>query len=264
MYSNETFEPKILEKYFLDQSSLHELRNPICIMGVPDLTDLGLECTRYLIDQLNPEKILTINYSDFYAVCHINTPTGITELTSIDFYLLNGAENENDVIIVTGDGLPTSPIGINYLAEKIAEIISSFKPKHFLSITSALTPHPSLHPKTYLALTSEVVLSTFKNTNLKFDLFEKGLVIGLNGLAIGYAKELFNLEGGILLAEMFKSDSVDFKSVKAILEALNIVLKIEINLDSIKKKIKESIASNDTNPPPTEEILKKMRERIQN
>ncbi|MFX1295300.1 MAG: PAC2 family protein [Promethearchaeota archaeon] len=270
MYINEPFEPEIFEQYFQDLRHLEALNQPFCIIGMPDLTNLGKLCSKCLIQELNAKKIVSFYYSDFDPISIVKKQNQIAELINIEIHIVKRLQNEHDLILITSNGIPKSPIGNNYLADKIAEFISSYKTELIISITGIPIPHPSQAPRNYLAYTSDKLLQIFKidkkkyqNTNLRLQPLQKGIITGLNGLIIGYAESLYNVIGGILLSETDNSKETDYLAIKAILDVLNEIFDLQISYKSLTLKSSQIFKKEQKTPASKEEILKKIRKRIQ-
>jgi proteasome assembly chaperone (PAC2) family protein len=270
MYSEEPFEPQIIEQKFKDLSEFKTLKNPICIMGVPDLTTLGKDCTEFLIEELKAEKVMVYLYSDFAPIGLVTHQEEGIALTKVKFYVAQLPDKRGDFIIITGNGSPKSPIGINFLSDRIAEFVSSFEPKLFISIAPIPVSNPTQNPRVYLAHTSETLLPLFdienkkcRNENLRLETLDKGIVLGLNGTTVGFAKSLYNINGAILLSETFNSTNTDLIAVKAILSILNYVFELKLPFNSIPQEIKRESLVNSTNSLSRAEILKNIRKRLQ-
>ncbi len=270
MYSEEPFEPQIFEQHFKDLSEFKTLRDPICIMGVPDLTTLGKDCTESLIEELQAEKICEFLYSDFAPIGLVTHQEEGIALTKIEFYFAQYPDNRGDFIIITGNGSPKSSIGINFLSDKIAEFVSSFEPKLFISIAPIPVSNPTQNPRVYLAHTSETVLPVFDienkkclNENLRLETLDKGVVLGLNGTTVGFAKSLYSISGAILLSETLNSSKTDLFAIKAIFRILDYVFKLKLPFNSIQQEIKEKSVVNTTNAVSRADLLKSLRKRLQ-
>ncbi|NVM29694.1 MAG: PAC2 family protein [Candidatus Helarchaeota archaeon] len=269
MFTSEPFKPKIIEQYSQASSKFEELENPICIVGVPDLTQLGKYCVECLIQALKAEKILTYLFNDFEPIITSEQSKQPLELMQVDFYILKKLRETTDFILVKGNGSPTSPIGIHFLSDKVAEFICSFKPQFILSIATFPVEYATPTPRTYLSYTSEELLQIFKidqktrkNEALRLQLLQKGIVKGMNGLTISYAKSLYDVIGGILLSETVVSERKDYNAIFAVLEVLNAVLDLQLPLLSLKKDAKKYYENLQKKPLSKEDPLKQARRRI--
>ncbi len=271
MYINEPFEPKIVKRIFQDATKLKRLKNPICFLGLPDQTDLGFKCAGYLIQDLKAEKLLTYYFNDFDSIIQVEEHDQLTELPRVEIYNAKSSSPINDIIIINGSEIPTSPIGVHHLSHKIAEFVSSIQPQIFLSLATFPISYPLEFRKTYLAYTSEELLSLFRiekstqqNKNLGLHLLQKGLVIGPSGLSITYANSLYDVKGGILMVEALEQVKVDLVAVKTALKILNEIFHLQLSPASLK--IEESDYQNNfpKQLPSEDEILRTARRRVRN
>ncbi|NVM54444.1 MAG: PAC2 family protein [Candidatus Helarchaeota archaeon] len=269
MYVNEPFEPKTFEHYIQDPSLLKTLKHPICLVGMPDQTNLGRNCAEYLIQELKAEKVVIFNFNDFGPSISVEEQDRIVTLAKIEVYVVKKYHEIADLIIVMGNGVPISNIGIHFLSDKIAEFLSSLKPRLIISFASFPISYPTPTPKTYLAHTSEELLHLFKinkkthtNEDLGLQLLKKGIVLGMNGLIISYAKALYDTIGGILLSETVIQEKIDPHAVKAILEVINAVFNLNLSLASLRLDTKEYFKKVTPEPLSEDDLLKKARKRI--
>ncbi|HUX98838.1 MAG TPA: PAC2 family protein [Candidatus Deferrimicrobium sp.] len=269
MFVDEPFEPKILQQTFQDLSQLKTLKDPICIVGVSDLTDLGPHCVKYLIEELKAEKIVSYYYSDFEPICIVQEQDKTIELAKIEIYMVKNFQNTRDFIIITGIGLPRSPIGINFLSDKLAEFISSYNPHIIISISTIPISHSTQKSRIFLAQTSEKVINFFKideknhqNKELGLQLFQKGVVIGTSGLIVTYAQSLYNIIGGIILAEANEYEKIDFTAIKAVLDLLDKVFNLKLSFRSYNSDLEDYSKKQPVDWDSNEEIMKDVRKRI--
>ena len=271
MYAEEPFEPKLVAHYLWEHNQLEAIKNPICIIGVPDLSNLGQECINYLITELKAEKIAIFYCSDFPPISYIEKNSYTLDLTKIEFYLVQNFKDQKNLLLITGTDTPKSPIGLNYLAEKIVEFIIPMGPEVLIALATFPSRHPTHARQVFLTVTSDELLPLFKidkktthKTELGLQLLQKGIVLGLNSLVVAYAKEFHNLLGGILLAETEKSETTDLIAVKALLNVISTVFELPISLVSLNSNIKTFLKEKSTPSSRQGNILKDVRKRIQN
>lgn len=270
MYYLEPFEPKILVQYFRDQTYLENLIHPLCILGVPDLSNLGEISTKYLIKELNAEKILTYHISDFLPIGYVENQEGTFKLSYLDLYLIKDFHNSRDFIIITGNEAPLSPIGNHFVANMIADLLGSYNSELFISIASNPTSYSSLTPQLYFVSNFNELLQMFKldekthqNKELSLQLLQKGLIAGVNALSVSYASTFYNIPGGILLSEVLESVEIDYTAVKAILKVLDAVLKLQLSFKALDLDAKKFQKNYPKEPLSENEALKNVRRRIQ-
>ena len=270
MYYIEPFEPKILVQYFQDQTYLEDLKHPICLLGVPDLSNLGQICTRYLIKELNAEKILTYHISDFLPIGYVENSEGTSELANIEIYITKKYQESRDFIIITGNETPLSPIGNHFLANTIADLLSSYHLELFISIASIPTAYSSPTPQLYFVSNYPEILQRFQidekthqNKESGLQLLQKGVIIGVNALSISYASIFYNIAGGILLSEVIEAVEIDYVAVKTVLSLLDTILNLQMSFEALEIDAKKFQKNSKDKSESEKDALKKIRRRIQ-
>jgi len=176
------------------------LRNPICLIGMPGLGDIGKFAIDQLIGLLDATKAADIISSDFPAgaivdASIINTPKA--EL----YYVLDPAHKQ-DIILLTADAQPMSSQGIYELANFICDLFSKIKIRFIISFGAyPIETNSKEGTQIYISTTESGILEDFLiETNCKT--ISKGIIIGINGLIPSLAKLKYDIEGIVLLAAL--------------------------------------------------------------
>jgi len=270
MYYIEPFEPKILVHYYRDQTYLENLIHPLCILGVPDLSNLGEISTKYLIKELNAEKILSYHISDFLPIESLETQDNAFELANLSLYVFKDPQKSKDFIIITGNETPLSPIGNHFVANMIVDLLGSYNIELLISIASNPINYSSTNPQLYFVSNFNELLQMFKfdekthqNKELSLQLLQKGIITGVNALTVSYASIFYNIPGGILLSEVLEGIEIDYNAVKSILKVLDSVLNLQLSFKVFDLDTKEFQKNYSNEPPSEKEALKSIRKRIQ-
>ena len=144
--------------------------------------------------------------------------------------------SSNDLILLTGDSQPVVPGSEYILSEQLLDLITKFKISNIFSLASYVTGTFVNEPKIYGTATNQDIVKSFRSLNIST--LDNGNITGMNGLILGLGK-LRGIEGTCLLGET-SGYVIDAKASKNILEILNKILGIEINMDEINKRSKDT------------------------
>ena len=155
-----------------------------------------------------------------------------TSLSSIS----SGPLSSKDLILLTGDSQPVVPGSEYILSEQILDLITKFKISNIYSLASYVTGTFVNNPKIYGTATNQEMVKSFRSFNIST--LDNGNITGMNGLILGLGK-LRGIEGICLLGET-SGYVIDAKASKNLLEILNNVLGININMDEMNKRSKDT------------------------
>jgi len=218
------------------------LYNPICILGMPGIADIGKFALDSLIGQLNAENYMDIIFNDYPAGAIVDN--SLLSAPKAEIFFWKDPEKLRDIVLITADAQSLTPKGIYKISDFLAEIIKDFG----IKLIIALGAHPvssrkldSRNPKIFATSTNKILLDEYLE---KYDAFmiEKGVIIGANGLIPTLAKARFNIDGLVFLAEtdniaMVNEDITDLRASIALLEMLKnsftLPIKKEYSMDNI-------------------------------
>ncbi|MGZ5489228.1 MAG: PAC2 family protein [Nitrososphaeraceae archaeon] len=144
--------------------------------------------------------------------------------------------SSQDLILLTGDSQPVVPGSEYVLSEQILDLITKFKISNIYSLASYVTGTFVNDPKIYGTATNLEMIKSFRSFNIST--LDNGNITGMNGLILGLGK-LRGIEGICLLGET-SGYVIDAKASKNLLEILNNVLGININMDEMNKRSKDT------------------------
>ncbi len=207
------------------------------ICGFPGSGNVGKIAIDYIIKENSPIHILDI-YSSLFPPQIIVNEKGTCELVKNSlFFLDNQSKNdENNLILITGDVQPNIN-NFEYLwTKKIFELLESFNIKKVISLAAYVTGNFVDNPKIYGTCTNIKDLDILKKGEI--ELVANGFVSGMNGIIIGMGN-LMGLDGICLLGET-SGYILDGSSAYNVLSRLNKILNIKINLENMEEIIKET------------------------
>ena len=214
----------IIDK-ILKRIDVNELKNPVCIQGMPGTADIG----KVAIDQLvavlkeDVEKIMEVSFDDYPAGAIIND--SLLYAPKAEIYLWRDPKGRQDIFFVTADAQPMSPRGIYGISEYISNLMFKFGVKLILSLGGFPVEHCDKQTKVFISGTSKEVLEPYLDLP-NVEKISKGVVLGPNGLVPTLAKMKYDIEGLVLLAqtngyEAMQSDAYDLRASLTLIEILH-------------------------------------------
>ncbi len=213
----------IIDK-ILKEVDLNNLKDPICIQGMPGTADIGKVAIDQLTAALHPDKIMEICFDDYPAGAIINE--SLLYAPKAEVYLWKDPQEQHDIFLVTADAQPMSPRGIYGISEFISNLMSKFGVKLIVSLGGFPVERCNKSTKIYVSGTSKEVLTPYLNC-ANVEKISKGVVLGPNGLVPTLAKMKYDIDGIVLLAEtngyeaMQNNDSYDLRASIALIEILH-------------------------------------------
>jgi uncharacterized protein len=181
---------------------------------------------------INKKQIKNLSKLDVQLHQPVNEPNSNTSLKLADGSLFSS----NDLILLTGDSQPVVPGSEYVLSEQLLDLITKFKISNIFSLASYVTGTFVNEPKIYGTATNPEIVKSFRSFNIST--LDNGNITGMNGLILGLGK-LRGIEGTCLLGET-SGYVIDAKASKNLLEILNNVLGININMDEMNKRSKDT------------------------
>ena len=229
------------------------LKNPYLIVAWPGMGEVAFKATTYLVDKLKAEEFAEILSEDFFYLTTSIIQKGILnvpELPYSKFYYwknpatrrggsathfggnFGGRPEQNDLIIFVSNAQPDLAKAEDYCS-RITYIARTFKVRMVVSF--AAMPQPIDHtqsPNVWFTSTSQAINDDLKKYN--FNLLSEGQISGMNGLFLGMAKNK-GFPGFCLLGEipLYAIQIENPKASHAVLEALNKILKIQIDFTDL-------------------------------
>ena len=223
--------------------------NPICIVGMPGIADVGKFALDSLIGQLDAESLLDIIFDDYPAGAIVDDSLLSAPKAEILFW--KDPEGVRDIILITADAQSLSPRGIYKISDFLSELIDQFKIRLIIALGAYPVSSRNINnkvPKIYISSTNRNLTEQYlKESNC--EKIQKGVIIGANGLIPTLAKARFNIDGIVFLAEtdnlaIVNEDITDLKASITLLEMLKRSFTLPIkkkysieNIDDLTKNL---------------------------
>ncbi len=239
------------------------LNNPLCIVGMPGIADIGKFAVDQLIGVLKAKKYCDIIFNDYPAGAIVENSILSTPKAEILYY--KDPKSIRDIVLVTADAQAMSPRGIYEISDYITSILYNLGIKKIVSLGAYPIQkgerEDSCDKKVFVSTTHQDRIEKFLK-NPEMEKLNKGVIIGSNGLIPTLAKARFNIEGAVLLAETDKSAVLNdnFTDLEASIYLLDLigkhfhlpiessfnrkeVGKISKSLEDKRKKLEEQLES---------------------
>lgn len=217
-------------------SSLPGSKFPTLICGFPGSGYVGKLAIDHLIHELNASHLVDI-YSNTFPPQVMIKPDGTVDLIkNTMFYHESPTSPSLNMMFLTGDSQPSNPDAEYLLAETILEIASKFSVVHVYALAAYITGVFVQKPRVFCTASDMESLRSINTPDIA--VMDGGAITGMNGLIIGLAK-LKGMRGTCLLGET-SGYVVDAKASRSILEVLTTRLGLEISMDALDARAKDT------------------------
>lgn len=212
-----------------------KLRNPICIVGLPGIGNIGRIAVGYMVHQLKAKKFAELYSPYFFPFVMIHN--NMIHTLKNEFYYVKSSER--DMILLIGDCQTYDPKGHYEIVGKILEFLKECGCKEIITIGGFGTGKVSEEPKIFGAATNSVIIQKYKKYGIDFEVSDQiGTIVGASGLLVGLAK-VYAMEGMVLLGETTGFPIItDPTAAEAVLRMLEKILKTRIDLARLDEKVK--------------------------
>jgi uncharacterized protein (TIGR00162 family) len=212
-----------------------KLKNPICLVGLPGIGNIGRIAIGYMVHELKAKKFAELFSPYFFPFVMIHN--NMIHTLRNEFYYYKG--KDRDLILLIGDCQTYDPKGHYEVVGKILELLKELGCKQIITVGGFGTGQVSEKPKVYGSVTDSDMLKKYKKFGIDFDISGQiGTIVGASGLLIGLSK-LYGIKGMILLGETTGFPIItDPTAAESVLEVLRKILKIKLDLSKLDEKVK--------------------------
>ena len=213
-----------------------KLKNPICIVGLPGIGNIGRIAVGYAVQQLKAKKFAELYSPYFFPFVMIHNDAVHT--LKNEFYYYKNPKGR-DLIMIIGDCQTYDPKGHYEVAGKILEFIEKLGCKFIITIGGFGTGKVADKPRVYGVVSESEMSKEYKKYGLTFDIEGQiGTIVGASGLLIGLGR-LYGMKGLVLLGETTGFPIItDPTAAEAVLLILEKVLGLKIDLTKLEEKVK--------------------------
>lgn len=231
---NKTKSDSMIEtKIFMDKKP--KLKNPICLVGLPGIGNIGRIAIGYMVHMLKAKKFAELYSPYFFPFVMIHN--NMIHTLKNEFYFSKG--KENDLILLIGDCQTYDPKGHYEVVGSILDFLKGLGCKLIITVGGFGTGKVSEKPNVYGSVTNQEMIKDYKNYGINFDISGQiGTIVGASGLLVGLSK-LYGMKGLVLLGETTGFPIVtDPTAAETVLEVLERILKIKIDLAKLDERVK--------------------------
>jgi uncharacterized protein (TIGR00162 family) len=212
-----------------------KLKNPICVVGLPGIGNIGRIAIGYAIHQLKAQKFAELYSPYFFPFVMIHDD--MIHTLRNEFYYLK--RKDRDIIFLIGDCQTYDPKGHYEVSGKILEFLKSIGCKEVITVGGFGTGEIEEKPKVFGVVTNQKEIGKYKKLGVNFNIGgEISTIVGASGLLVGLAK-MHGIKGTVLLGETTGYPIItDPTAAEAVLGVLQKVLKIKIDLKKLDEKVK--------------------------
>jgi len=226
-----------------DETELHE---PVAVIGMPGVADIGKFAIDQLIGLFGANKVYDILFYGYPAGVIIDQSIISTPKSEVFFW--KDENNQHDLFFVTADAQPMNPREIYELSDYIVRLLVRYKIKFIVSLGGY--PVQSNHvvdPKIFVTATATKYVKKLVDKKICQEI-SKGVIIGANGLIPSLASIKFGVDGIVLLSEtsnmaLMNENITDLNASMKLIKVLDSLFNFSLNIDFSRKNV-ESMSKN--------------------
>ncbi|MDE1804339.1 MAG: proteasome assembly chaperone family protein [Candidatus Micrarchaeota archaeon] len=226
-------------------------RNPILIVGLPGIGNVGSLVGEHLRTELKAKKYATL-YSAHFPHQVIMQKSGGIRLVSNRFYLWKNpskVKGARDIMILIGDFQALSSEGQYDVNEKVVEFYKKNGGSMIYTIGGYNSSNQYVqNPRVFAVTTDRSLIERLKSNGVIFGQ-AAGMIWGSAGLILAFAKK-HKIPSACIMGETGMLE-VDAHAAKAVLEVINKQMGLKLNLENLDKISRE-----------TEKMVKAMEEAV--
>lgn len=213
-----------------------KLKNPIAVVGLPGIGNIGRIAVGYAVHQLKAQKFAEL-YSPYFFPFVMIHKDSVHTLRNEFYYYKN--PRGRDLILIIGDCQTYDPKGHYEVAGKILDFLKSLGCKKIVTVGGFGTGKVSEKPKVYGVVTDESDIKELKKYGVTFEIGEQiGTIVGASGLLAGLGK-LYGIKGTVLLGETTGFPIItDPTAAESVLLILQKVLGVKMDLTKLEEKVR--------------------------
>ena len=209
-------------------------RAPVLVCGMPGSGYVGKLAVDHLIEPFKGRKFSEAYSTEFPPHGNVRDD-GIVKGIAGEYYVCETGQ-ESDLLIFTADAQPVTTNGEYELSQWVLDEARRHGVRQVFSLAAYITGAFSAEQRVFGAATSTEITRRMNENGVK--VMKEGAISGMNGIITGMAA-LYGMDGACLLGET-SGYLVDPVASEAVLDSLARLLRIKIDLASIRDKAKEA------------------------
>jgi len=212
-----------------------KLKNPILVVGLPGIGNVGRVTAGYMINQLKATKFAELYSPYFFHFVMIHND--MIHVLRNEFYYYKG---KKDIIFMIGDCQAYDPRGHYEIVGKVMEFVKDLGCKEIITIGGFGTGKLAKKPSVLGAASDVDYIKKYKKYNIDFKISNKvGMIFGASGLMIGLSN-IYDMKGICLLGETSGFPIVtDPNAAEVVINVMQKILNTKINMNKLHEKVEE-------------------------
>ncbi|MBW2967069.1 PAC2 family protein [Candidatus Woesearchaeota archaeon] len=215
------------------------VKNPVLIVGLPGIGNVGKIAADFIIDEINAKPIYDVVSHDMPNSVFVNDKN-LIELPSVELYAAV-RKGKADVLVLTGDVQPAGEASSYDLCEKILDVSAKYGVKQVITMGGIGLAEVPKKPSVYCTGNSKKAIKDFVNgTNMNEKLYGLvGPIIGVSGLMVGLAGKR-KIPAVCMLAETLGYPTyLGIQGARELVKILNLKYKLGIKMTDLDKEIED-------------------------
>lgn len=216
------------------------LKNPILLVGLPGIGNVGKIVVDFLIDELKAKPLYAIQSYHFPHTVFVNEKN-LVDMPTIELFYKKGNATTQDFLFLAGDVQPTEQTACYEFCDIILNIFQELKGREIISIGGIGLYEVGELPKVFCTGNRHDIIEKYvKGTVLNPHLYGVvGPIVGVAGVILGLSMQR-NIPAISLLAETIAHPYyVGIKGSKEILSILQKKFSFSVDINKLDKEIKE-------------------------
>lgn len=217
-----------------------ELDNPIILEGLPGIGFVGKIVVDQLVKQLDATKFAILESDYFPPQVTMKSDGLIDYMKNEFFYVKDVGENNQDIVILTGNSQASDFEGQILISKILANYFEDLNAKKIFTLGGLGTGEMIEKSKVCVAGNNKDLIDEIleiDNTEIRKD--EGGAIIGASGLLLYYGQKK-GIDAVCLMGET-PGFYIDPSAAKEMLLVLFKILKFEIDLDEINEQVEDTL-----------------------
>lgn len=217
-----------------------KLKDPVLIVGLPGVGNVGRIAAGYLIEELKATKFAELHSSHFMPFVLLQKGAAVHVINNEFYYWRGGKPGQRDIVVLIGDSQSINPEGHYEVADAILQYAKSLGVTEVLTLAGLGIGHKKEAPKVVGVVNDMSVARKHKELGIDFGAGDRvGTIVGAAGLLIGLGRQ-HGMDGICVLGETSGVPLIpDPKAAEAVLRVIVRMLKVKVDTSRIQKKVKE-------------------------
>jgi len=217
-----------------------KLKNPVMIVGLPGVGNVGRIAAGYLIEELKAVKFAELNSSHFMPFVLLQKGAAVHVINHEFYYWRAEKSGQRDMVIMIGDSQSIDPEGHYEIVEEVLRYAKAVGVTEIVTLAGLGVGQKKDAPKVVGVVNDPAVAKRYKDSGMDFSAGDRvGTIVGAAGLLIGLGRQ-HGIDGLCVLGETSGVPLIpDPKAAEAVLRVLVRMLKVKVDTSRIQKKVKE-------------------------